>query len=75
MAMSTLPLSLNLCRAEGNCDLGAVMSMSLPEGAMLFSGVKAVIVIVLRNIFAGGTRLEANQELLVSYRWSCDLWV
>jgi len=39
MAMSALPLSANLCRAEGNCDLGAVMSMSLPEGAMLFSGL------------------------------------
>ena len=74
LAINALPLRANMRGAEGGCDLGAVMEMTLPDGAMLFCAVKAVIGVVLRHVFAWGTRLQANQELLVRYCLDSDLW-
>ena len=66
LAVSPLPLPTNLRRAQGYCDLGAVMNMPLPDRAMLFRSVETVIGKVLRNVFARRTRLQANQKLLGS---------
>jgi hypothetical protein len=72
--MTSLPLPADLRRAKRNRNLGAVMDMTLPYGAVLFRGIEAVVAAIQGDIVTGRPGLQPDHELPVYKRRASGLW-